>query len=115
MRGITYTLVTLTTLAVATAYLVAGILLGSAAYMRSTSIRYSQPLVWASLPTEFSRPGWEPVAPFFPWFIVPLFAATVGGVLLLTAAPAQAAGRAVVLVKIILVIGCAPAAWGAWS
>ena len=43
MRRITYTAVTLTILAVATAYLVAGILLGSAAYMPGSSIRYGHP------------------------------------------------------------------------
>src|SRR5262249_2406635 len=71
------TFVIFTLLAFATVYFVGAIVLGSAAYVRGTTIRHSEPIVWASLPGELVRSGWRLVFEMN-WITIILFAATVG-------------------------------------
>ena len=94
-------------------YLVAGIVVGSAAYLPGSSIEQYEPIRWAELTREVERVSWATVWPHLPWLIGPLF------ILTSAAAVAAQAGRSSrqlrKAVRVVLFAGGLPAAMGAIS
>jgi len=106
----------MTLLGLATLYFVGGIILGSAAYVRGTTILHDRPIAWASLPGELLRPEWRHVLGMTPWVLVVLFAAMVGAAVLLRTSPDVAAKPAVQrIVTVVLSLGFLPSLLGAAS
>ena len=95
-------------------YVVAGIVVGSAAYLPGTSIEQYEPIRWAELPREVERASWATVWPHLPWLIGPLFILTSAAAVTAQAG-LSASSRQLRAVRVVLFAGVLPAATGAIS
>jgi len=97
-------------------YMAIGVVLGSAAYIPGSTIRYGEPILWARLPEEAGRVSLAAVLSHIPWLLGPLYLLAATCAVGLRAVPKLAERpMALSLLKVFLILGALPAVWGCLS